>query len=261
MTAPGTQANQARPVIYSMWACPYAQRTRALLTLKGVEPALREIDLTRPRSPEFLALNPAGKVPVLIHDGHVISESSIINEYLEEVYPEPAAMPATPYQRSQARLLIDFCNNRFAPNMYRALMEQDPARRPRAEAAAAADWIALESMLERLDAGPDAVFGAFGMVEISFAPFFERYVLNEHYWGFDPARQPGLSRVLRWRAAMLEHPAIKATGMPAHDYIKLYEDYSYGCSNGKIPPGKSHSSFDLGIPLHTRPLPARRIAS
>lgn len=252
--------SDTRPVIYSMWACPYAQRTRTLLTLKGVDFDLREIDLTQPRPAEFLALNPAGKVPVLVHEGNAISESSIINEYLEEAYPEPPSMPATPYERSQARLLIDFCNNRFAPDMYRVLMEQDLARRPRALDRATADWHALEALLERIGMRGDTVFGRFGIVELSFGPFFERYVLNEHYWGFRPHESAGLERVLRWRAAILAHAAQQATSLAPDDYIKLYEDYSLGYSNGKVPPGRSHSSFDLGVPLAQRALPSPRTA-
>jgi len=248
-----------QPTIYSMWACPYAQRTRALLTFKGIEHRLVEIDLTKPRPDWFLELNPAGKVPVLVHDGHTISESAVINEYLDEVYPKPPAMPATPYERSQARLLIEFCNNRFAPNLYRVLMEQDASRRGRVQDNAAADWRALEAILERLGVDDDAVFGDFGIVEMTFAPFFERYVLNDYYWNFRPLEQGGLARVARWREAMLRHPTIRATGMAPEDYIKLYEDYSYGCSNGKVPLGRARSSFDLAVPLSDRPMPERRV--
>jgi glutathione S-transferase len=251
----------ALPTIYSMWACPYAQRTRALLTLKSIEHRVVEIDLTKPRPDWFLALNPTGKVPVLIHDGRALNESSIINEYLEEVYPTPSVMPATAYERAQARLLVEFCNNRFAPNMYRVLMEQDASRRSRVTETATSDWRLIESTLERLGAEGDTVFGQFGIVELTFAPFFERYVLNDYYWDFRPLERAGLARVARWRKAMLQHPAVRATGMSSEDYIKLYEDYTFGCSNGRIPPGRERSSFDLAVPLSERPMPAKRVPS
>jgi glutathione S-transferase len=245
--------------IYSMWACPYAQRTRILLELKKLPYQLVEIDLTKPRPDWFLALNPTGKVPVIEHDGHVLNESSLINEYLDEAYPQTPALPASPYQRFAARTLVEFCNSRFAPNMYRALMEQDDSRRAKAQKQAAADWVVLEALLERFDAQGESVFGEFGMAELSYAPFFERYVLNEHYWGFEPLEQPGLPRVQRWREAILTHPAVRKTGIAPADYIKLYEDYAYGCSNGAVPEGRTRSSFDLSAPLSERPMPARRI--
>lgn len=247
--------------IYSMWACPYAQRTRILLELKQIRHDLVEIDLTKPRPDWFLALSPSGKVPVVEHDGHVLNESSLINEYLDEVYPTLPALPRSPFERFVARTLIDFCNSRFAPNMYRVLMEQDDGRRAKLQKQAEGDWTALEVLLDRFDARQESVFEAFGMVELSYAPFFQRYVLTDHYWGFQPWRQAGMERVRRWSEAIHAHPAVQRTGMTASDYIKLYEDYAYGYSNGAIPPGRVRSSFDLSSPLSERPLPARRIAS
>jgi glutathione S-transferase len=247
--------------IYSMWACPYAQRTRIMLELKKLPYQLVEIDLTKPRPDWFLALNPTGKVPVVEHEGHVLNESSLINEYLDEAYSQTPVLPASPYQRFAVRTLVEFCNSRFAPNMYRALMEQDDGRRAKAQKQASADWLALEALLERFDAQGDSVFDEFGMAELTYAPFFERYVLNDHYWGFQPLNQPGLARVQRWRDAVLVHPAVKRTSIAPEDYIKLYEDYAYGCSNGAVPEGRTRSSFDLSVPLPDRPLPARRTGS
>lgn len=251
-------ANSETLTIYSMWACPYAQRTRILLDLKQIAYALKEIDLTKPRPEWFLAMNPSGKVPVLEHAGRILNESSLINEYLDEVFPATPAYPRDPFERFAARTLVEFCNSRFAPNMYRALMEQDNARREKSQKQAAADWLALESLLERFDARETGNPSVFGIAELTFAPFFERYVLNAYYWEFDPAKQPGLPRVTRWREAILGHPSVKKTGLAPEDYIKLYEDYAYGFSNGAIPDGRSRSSFDLSAPLSERPLPPRR---
>jgi glutathione S-transferase len=54
--------------------------------------------------PEYLKLNPNGVVPTLVHDDRVIIESTLIIEYLDEVFPHPPLMPADPYRRTQARL-------------------------------------------------------------------------------------------------------------------------------------------------------------
>jgi len=54
--------------------------------------------------PEYLKLNPNGVVPTLVHDGKVIIESTLIIEYLDEVFPDTPLMPADPYERAQARL-------------------------------------------------------------------------------------------------------------------------------------------------------------
>ena len=54
-------------------------------------------------TPEFLALNPKGVVPVLVHDGVVVTESTIIAEYIEESFPVPALMPAEPAGKARVR--------------------------------------------------------------------------------------------------------------------------------------------------------------
>jgi glutathione S-transferase len=54
--------------------------------------------------PEYLKLNPNAVVPTLVHDGRVLIESTLIIEYLDEAFPEPALMPREPYRRALARL-------------------------------------------------------------------------------------------------------------------------------------------------------------
>jgi len=54
--------------------------------------------------PEFLRINPKGVVPVLVHDGHIVRESTVICEYLEEVFPEHPIYPHTPWERAQVRI-------------------------------------------------------------------------------------------------------------------------------------------------------------
>ena len=66
-------------------------------------------------SPEFLAINPLGQVPVLLHDGRVITESTVINEYLDEVFPAPALRPAAAYARAQMRIWSKFVDEYFCP--------------------------------------------------------------------------------------------------------------------------------------------------
>lgn len=57
-----------------------------------------------PRHPEVLALNPKRQVPILTDCGLVLYNSTVINEYLDEAYPEPKLMPDTPVERARCRL-------------------------------------------------------------------------------------------------------------------------------------------------------------
>ena len=54
--------------------------------------------------PEYLKLNPNGVVPTLVHDGKVVIESTVINEYLDETFPEVPLRPADAYARARMRL-------------------------------------------------------------------------------------------------------------------------------------------------------------
>lgn len=65
--------------------------------------------------PEFVALNPNGQVPVLVHDGAVITESTVINEYLEDVFPEIPLRPADPVWRAKMRIWSKFVDEYFCP--------------------------------------------------------------------------------------------------------------------------------------------------
>ena len=82
-----------------------SQKVRFLLVEKEVEWEGVELDLRRgdQLQPEFLKFNPKGLVPVLDHDGNIVTESNIIIEYLNEVYPEPPLLPADPAGRAKIR--------------------------------------------------------------------------------------------------------------------------------------------------------------
>ena len=70
-----------------------------LLTLQGDQ-----------NDPAYMKLNPNGLVPTLVHDGNVVTESSLILYYIDEAFPEPALMPKVPVARHRTRLynkLID----------------------------------------------------------------------------------------------------------------------------------------------------------
>jgi len=72
------------------------------------EPILVNLRADEHRTPAFLALNPYGKVPVLLDEGAVIYESTIVNEYLEDRFPEPPLMPRDPLGRAEVRLWEDY---------------------------------------------------------------------------------------------------------------------------------------------------------
>jgi glutathione S-transferase len=103
--------------LYGTAAGANPRRVSIYLVEKGLKiervnflPPLREI-----KTPEFLAKNPAGKLPVLeLDDGRCISESAAIVEFLEEMYPDPPMIGTTPVERAQVRSLERMGTDLFA---------------------------------------------------------------------------------------------------------------------------------------------------
>src|ERR1043166_9878961 len=92
--------------LYDAHGSPCARRVRAVLLEKRLPWTTRLVDLTRveQKRPEYLALNPNGVVPTLIHGERVLYESNVITEYLDEVFPRPRLYPADPWERAQAKM-------------------------------------------------------------------------------------------------------------------------------------------------------------
>jgi glutathione S-transferase len=65
--------------------------------------------------PAFRAINPAGTVPVLVHDERVVRESTVIAEYLEDVLPGTRLRPEDPWQRAEMRVLTKYVDEQFCP--------------------------------------------------------------------------------------------------------------------------------------------------
>jgi glutathione S-transferase len=100
---------------------PLANSMKVLLALeeKGLAFDSHYIDLHRfaQHEPEFLAINPAGQVPVLVHDGAVIVESTVISEYLEDVFPDAPLLPADPVARAHARATVKYVDDHVMPSV------------------------------------------------------------------------------------------------------------------------------------------------
>jgi len=156
---------------------------------------------------EFLQLNPYGKIPVLAEDGKVLFESCIINEYLDEKYPNPPLMPKDPYLRGRGRVLVDYALN-FTHEPYWALRGE--MLKP--EAARDATTVAekrrvLTDLFLYLEAalGDKAYFlGDLSLTDIAILP---RLLRMESYGALPP---PSLPRLGAWLERMKERPSLQS---------------------------------------------------
>ena len=114
--------------LYDADRCPYCARVRIVLAEKGLEHETVVVDLDD-RPAWIYEKNPLGRVPVLEEDAFVLPESAVINEYLEERYPEPPLWPADPADRAAGRLLVERFDRLSRP--YYALRRGDEDARGR----------------------------------------------------------------------------------------------------------------------------------
>ncbi|HIF25294.1 MAG: glutathione S-transferase family protein [Pseudomonadota bacterium] len=99
--------------LFHLWLHPFSRKVRIVLAEKGLEFDLK-IEKIWERRTEFLALNPAGDVPVLIEpDGTTLANSQVICEYIEEVYNEVSLLGTDPVQRAETRRLISWFDVKF----------------------------------------------------------------------------------------------------------------------------------------------------
>src|SRR5689334_15200182 len=150
--------------LYDADRCPYCARTRIALAEKGVEYETVVIDLDD-RPSWIYEKNPLGRVPVLEDDAFVLPESAVINEYLEERYPEPALWPADAAERALGRLLVFRFDQLSKP--YGALRRGDDGARERLDA----ELAKLNAVLE---AQPYLSGREYGLADIAYVPWILR---------------------------------------------------------------------------------------
>lgn len=193
--------------LYSYQACPFARRTRMVLLEKGLDFELTEIDI-RNKPADFASISPYGKVPVLLHAGGRVYESAIINEYLDEAFPEPALMPADPMQRAQARIWMEYCGSRFAKASWSHMQAGDDPDKLAAANVELHDCLRfMESEgMQKLSDGPYWLGDSVSLLDIQYMPFFQRYL--DHELRDIPAE---CERLLHWLNVMSQRDSFVNT--------------------------------------------------
>lgn len=116
-------------ILYHLQLCPFSRKVRLALTEKRIPFDLR-LERVWERREEFLAMNPAGAVPVLQEDnGLAIADSYAICEYLDEAYPDTMLLGRTLGERAEVRRLVAWFDGKFNAEVTANLLYEKQMKR------------------------------------------------------------------------------------------------------------------------------------
>ncbi|KAF4946802.1 hypothetical protein FSARC_14112 [Fusarium sarcochroum] len=115
----------AKIIFYTVRQCPYAHRVYITLAELGIPYEEKHIDISVPRSEEYLKINPRGKIPSLNYNGKILIESDIIARFLADAHPShlipPSASEAGALRRACVQFFFDTYINRVQALVYQAI--------------------------------------------------------------------------------------------------------------------------------------------
>ena len=195
--------------LYDFKSSPNCQRVKVVLAEKNLPYEIVTVDLRKQeqKKPDFLKLNPYGKVPVLLDGDATLYESCIINEYLNEKYADPPLMPADLGRRAKARILTDYGLAHLDQPYQQLRLElmKDPKEQNQETSDAARSN--LRKLLQHLEqelGDQDYLAGDFSLADAALIPRFIRLE------GFGVLPDPGLPRLSKYLQRMKDRPSVKA---------------------------------------------------
>ncbi len=228
--------------LYNFPMSTCSQKVRIVLAEKGLDWVDRRIESGEHLKPEYLALNPNGVVPTLVHDGTPIVDSSVICEYLDEMFPQNSTTPPTALGRARMRAWLRYIEEVPTPAVrypsFNRVLVKNLQRLSKAEFDRQADIRPLrkhfyhrmgqtgfpkedldnaiediQNTIERMekalaaDGGPWILGTQFTLVDVCLVPTIDRMedLGYAHMW------ERGFPRVTAWWAAIKARPSYAAT--------------------------------------------------
>jgi len=191
--------------LISFKLCPFVQRAVIVLKEKNVDFAITYIDLNNP--PEwFLEISPRGQVPVLKVGNDVLFESSVIQEYVDEITP-PSLQPSDPLVKAKNRAWIQFGGD-VIMSMHGMVMADKAGHDTKRQD--------VEDKLVLLEAehSGDAFFngGEFQMIDAAFAPMLMRVGYMKTHTGIDLLEKT--PKLANWSEHLLAKTCVKDSVVP-----------------------------------------------
>ena len=224
------------PTLYNAWFCPFAQRAWLALLEKGVEFTYVEQDPYN-KTPEWLAVNPRGLVPAIVHNGKAVYESPVCIEYVDEAWKtDKHLLPTDSFGRARTRILSDHISKKVVPPFYQLLMKKEEKER---EQAAQNILTGLESLFSDFELSSGPFFGgeSLNMVDIMLAPFAYRFhVILSHFRNFQIPSQGSaeLVKYHKWYTALACNENFKKTLPDEQKLIESYQRYADGSAKSLV---------------------------
>ncbi len=115
--------------VYHLWLSPFCRTVRIVLAEKNLDFDM-QVEKLWERREDFLALNPAGDLPVLVEDdGQILSDAGAIVDYLDEIHPEPSLIGHSATVRAEVRRLAAWFDKKFNAEVTRNLVEEKIMKR------------------------------------------------------------------------------------------------------------------------------------
>ncbi len=189
---------------------------------------------------DFVDANPRAEVPTLIHDGARIFDSTVILEYIDETWPQPALLPAAPAERARVRMIEDVMDARYEANNWGTF---EVLRYKRASGALADKLVAYgKKNIEALQGWLDGQLGerpwfngsAFGWGDLCVIPYLNRSAGYGYYppkgtklasW-FEKVNQRGsVAKVKSQMQAALDKMPDLAQLLASGQIVRQYRDH------------------------------------
>lgn len=158
--------------LYNANLSNFASKCRLAIYEKGAPVEIVPIPGGELKSPEYLKIYPLGKTPSLQVDGQIIGESEVINEYLEDKFPQKPLLPKDPESRAKSRSISRFHDLYLEPPL-RALFPQVSAKE-KDQKLIGEKLAELKTRLDQLETmlldGPYALGSAFTLADCALVP-------------------------------------------------------------------------------------------
>ncbi|MBD2305587.1 glutathione S-transferase family protein [Chroococcidiopsis sp. FACHB-1243] len=207
--------------------CPYAQRSWMTLLELGIDFEPVEIVLGKDNKTEwYLSINPNGTVPTIKHGETIVYESSVVNEYLCEVFDsrEATLMPAESAARARVRALILRCDAKFVKLTYSYLShkrQDNPVKDDQLQTQLIEELSFLDKTIGEAR-GTYFLGEKVSLVDLTYLPFFERQIVALSAWKNFELKDRNLPYLDQWVDSMFGRDSFVKTKSEPEQIKELY---------------------------------------